>query len=84
MRAVIGLPPSHGSEMEEAGQPPSKYSVLHTTLSISTVSDAYEKTRNIHSFPLINLSLSHLMYLFLMNTQVGFKIHQEQNKHYLS
>lgn len=34
--------------------------------------------------PLIRAFFPHLMYLFLMNTQVGFKIHQEQNKHYLS
>lgn len=55
---------SYGSEMEVAGPPPWKYSVLHTTFSVSIAFDVYEETQGIrqkkisvHLFISINISL---------------------------
>lgn len=92
MSAVIGLPLSSGSGMRTAGSTPSltrvsaSHELRHTVLCVCP-----RKTSGMcfifffYSFKSINQSsFPHLMYLFLMNTQVGFKIHQEQNKHYLS
>ena len=96
MRAVIGLPLSYGSDAEVASPPRGKYS-LYTALPVSAVFDvceddsenltkgSFSPPRRVNSIYLtIYLNVFHMMYLFLMNTQVGSKIQQEPNKRYLS
>lgn len=79
MGAAIGLTRSHGSGKEVGCPPPWK--MLHRASSVLFDGhDFHNFTRSV----VINQCVSHLMHLFLMNTQVGFKTHQEQNKPYLS